>query len=204
MFKILLVHNFDIRSHAGLQWVWILHVPASDLSSVVFLLIPAKPMKVCLCVWGQMWLTNPQSRVLCPGTLWLLCVLCSRAAGALGGQAEEGALHEWERHAAERAAGPQRFHVSAATYRAAAAALGHTASVPYLLLVCFPQLMFCMLWHEHHFNYYNTSLFLLFCGFCLGRSLLAVDGWKCLWAHSWFHQLPGIIISGDFSVSELV
>lgn len=37
-----------------------------------------------------------------------------RAAGALGGAAEEGALHERERRAAQRAAGPQRLHVSAA------------------------------------------------------------------------------------------
>lgn len=75
--------------------------------------------------------------------------------------------------------------------------------LPYLLL-CFSQPMFCMLCQECNFNYYNTSLFLLFYGFCLGRWLLAVDGWKCLWAHSWFHQLPEILISRDFSISELV
>lgn len=102
----------------------------------------------------------PEQSVVSWNSVSFMCVLL-RAAGALGGEAEEGALHERERHAAERAAGPQRLHVSAAP--------GATLPCSLLLVICFPQLMFSVLWQEHPFNYYNTGLFLLFCGFCLGR-----------------------------------
>lgn len=138
---------------------------------------------MCLWFWGQIWLTEAQWRVSCPGALWLSCPFWCRAAGALGGEAEERALHERERPAPERAAGPQRLHVSAAPCRPLLQ-LRDTSSAPHLLPVCFSQLMFCMLWREHHLNCYKASLFLPSYGFCLGRWLLAVDGWKCLWAHS--------------------
>lgn len=82
-----------------------MHVPASDLSSVVFLLVSVKPMKMCPCV-----------RAPCPVLCLELCAfdVSVLRAGALAGKAEERALHERERHAPQRAAGPQRLHVSAA------------------------------------------------------------------------------------------
>lgn len=81
---------------------------------------------------------------------------------------------------------------------APAAPLGHPPLLPYLLLFCLSQLMFYMLWQGHYFNCYNTSVFLLLYGFCLRRWLLAGDGWKCLWAHSWFYQLQELLFQEIF------